>query len=73
MQKCLKAGLKSYTGVNWWYGKSRQKTKSLEGYELRVRNIFHGILQLTIRKLVLGEWRVVLRPEFRLPIAPFIC
>lgn len=53
--------------------KSRQKTKSLEGHELRVRNIFHGILQLMIRKLVLGEWRAVLWPEFYLPIAPFIC
>lgn len=67
MQKCLIAGLKSSTGINWWYGKNRQKIKPLGDYELRVRNIFHGILGLMIRKLVMGEWRIVIWTEFCSP------
>lgn len=34
-----------------------------------MRNIFHGVLELMIRKLV-SEWRIVLWTEFHLPIPP---
>lgn len=65
------AGLESCTGVNWWCGKCRQTTNNLlEDYEFRVRNIFHGILELMIKKVIMGEWKVMLRTEFCLHLFP---
>ena len=61
------AGLKPYSGVNWWCSKKRQKTKSLEDYELRARNMAYGILELMIKKLVMGEWKFVQRLNFATP------
>jgi len=58
------ARLKLYSGVNWSCGKRRQKTKPLEDYELRAGNMAHEILELMIKKLLKGEWKIEQRLNF---------
>lgn len=48
-------GLKPYSGVNWWYGKRRPKSEPLEDYELRARNMVHGIIETHDKKSSYGR------------------